>query len=64
VPIYVLLYFPFFSIPSLSFPSIVLLTSTGKTGEPITMSDGSNDAFPPKEVPFLGFTGKFGECGV
>jgi hypothetical protein len=33
---------------------IFLLTSTGQTGEPIFMVDGSNDAFPPKEVPFRG----------
>jgi hypothetical protein len=42
--------------PSLSFPFlfhiIFLLTSTGQTGEPISMVDASNDAFPPKEVPF------------
>jgi hypothetical protein len=31
---------------------IFLLTSTGQTGEPISMDDGRNDAFPPKEVPF------------
>jgi hypothetical protein len=31
---------------------IFLLTSTGQTGEPISMVDGSNDAFSPKEVPF------------
>jgi hypothetical protein len=37
----------------LSFHIIFLLASTGQTGEPITMVDGSNDAFPPKEVPFL-----------
>jgi hypothetical protein len=35
-------------------PIIFLLTSTGQTGEPIFMVDGSNDAFPPKEVPFRG----------
>jgi hypothetical protein len=35
-----------------SFHIIFVLTSTGQTGEPISMVDGSNDAFPPKEVPF------------
>jgi hypothetical protein len=44
--------FPFPFIPFLSFHIIFLLTSTGQTGEPISMVDGSNDAFPPKEVPF------------
>jgi hypothetical protein len=38
--------------PFLSFHIIFLLTSTGQTGTPISMVDGSNDAFPPKEVPF------------
>jgi hypothetical protein len=42
--------FPF--LLSLSFHIIFLLTSTGQTGEPISMVDGSNDAFPPKEVLF------------
>jgi hypothetical protein len=36
----------------LSFHIIFLLTSTGQTGEPISMVDSSNDAFPPKKVPF------------
>jgi hypothetical protein len=39
-------------------PIIFLLTSTGQTGEPIFMVDGSNDAFTPKEVPFLGLIEK------
>jgi hypothetical protein len=39
---------------ALSFHIIFLLTSTGQTGQPISMVDGSNDAFPPKEVPFSG----------
>jgi hypothetical protein len=39
-------------------PIIFLLTSTGQTGEPIFMVDGSNDAFPPKEVPFRGLIEK------
>jgi hypothetical protein len=33
---------------ALSFHIIFLLTSTGQTGEPISMVDGSNDAFPRK----------------
>jgi hypothetical protein len=41
-----------FSIYFLSFHIIFLLTFTGQTGEPISMVEGSNDAFPPKEVPF------------
>jgi hypothetical protein len=40
------------SLLSLSFPIIFLLTSTGQTGKPISMVESSNDAFPPKEVPF------------
>jgi hypothetical protein len=40
------------------FHIIFLLTSTGQTGEPISMVDGSNDAFPPKEVPFRGLIEK------
>jgi hypothetical protein len=45
---------------ALSFPFhiIFLLTSTGQTGKPISMVDGSNDAFPPKEVPFRGLIEK------
>jgi hypothetical protein len=43
---------------SLSFHIIFLLTSTGQTGEPISMVEGSNDAFPPKEVPFWGLAEK------
>jgi hypothetical protein len=49
---------PFFPFPFLSFHIIFLLTSTGQTGEPISMVDGSNDAFPPKEVPFRGLVEK------
>jgi hypothetical protein len=37
---------------SLSFHIIFLLTSTGQTGELISMVEGSNDAFPPKECLF------------
>jgi hypothetical protein len=43
---------------SLSFHIIFLLTSTGQTGEPISMVEGSNDAFPPKEVPCWGLIEK------
>jgi hypothetical protein len=39
-------------IPFIPLYIIFLLTSTGQTGEPISMVDGSNDAFAPKEVPF------------
>jgi hypothetical protein len=51
--------FPSLSSPFLPFPFIFLLTSTGQTGEPMSMVNSSNDAFPPKEVPFLGLTEKF-----
>jgi hypothetical protein len=44
--------FLFLSFPFLSFHIIFLLTSTGRTGKSISMVDDSNDAFPPKEVPF------------
>jgi hypothetical protein len=44
--------------PFYPFHIIFLLTSTGQTGEPISMVDGSNDAFPPKEVPFWGLIEK------
>jgi hypothetical protein len=37
---------------SLSFHIIFLLTSTGQTGKPISMVDGSNDAFSPKDVSY------------
>jgi hypothetical protein len=46
--------FPFHALPFLSFSIIFLLTSTGQTGKPISMVEGSNDAFPSKEVPFRG----------
>jgi hypothetical protein len=42
----------------LASPIIFLLTSTGQTDEPIFMVDSSNDAFPPKEVPFRGLIEK------
>jgi hypothetical protein len=47
---------PFLAFPflSLSFHIIFFLTSSGQTGEPISIVHGSNDAFPPKEVPFRG----------
>jgi hypothetical protein len=48
----------FLSFPFFSFHIIFLLTSTGQTGKPISMIDGSNDAFPPKEVPFQGLCEK------
>jgi hypothetical protein len=48
--------FPFLSF--YPFHIIFLLISTGQTGEPISMVDGSNDAFPSKEVPFWGFIEK------
>jgi hypothetical protein len=44
--------------PFFSFHIIFLLTSTYQTGEPIFLVYGSNDAFPPKEVPFRGLIGK------
>jgi hypothetical protein len=45
--------FPFIPFtPFLSFHIIFSLTSTGQTGKPIFVVDGSNDALPPKEVPF------------
>jgi hypothetical protein len=49
--------------PFLSFHIIFLLTSTGRTGKPISMVDGSNDAFPPKEVPFWVSLKKFDLTG-
>jgi hypothetical protein len=49
-----LLFHPFYP-----FHIIFLLTSTGQTGEPISMVDGSNDAFPPNEMPFWGLIEKF-----
>jgi hypothetical protein len=51
VTFYAWLPFPFLPF-FLSFHIIFLLTSTGQTGKLISMVDGSNDAFPPKEVPF------------
>jgi hypothetical protein len=59
VTFYAWLVAPFFlALLALSFHIIFLLTSTGQTGEPISMLDGSNDAFPPKEVPFRGLIEK------
>jgi hypothetical protein len=34
------------------FHIIFLFTSTSQTGKPISMVEGSNDAYPLKEVPF------------
>jgi hypothetical protein len=57
--------FPFpLSLLSLSFHIIFLLTSTGQTGRPISMVDGANDPFPPKEVPFWGLIEKNWLYGV
>jgi hypothetical protein len=50
--------FPFLSSPFLSFHIIFLLTSTGQTGKPIPMVEGSNDAPPQKEVRFWGLIEK------
>jgi hypothetical protein len=50
--------------PFLPFPHIIfLLTSTGQTGKSISMVDDSNDAFPPKEVPFWVSLRKFEVAG-
>jgi hypothetical protein len=51
-------FYAWLSFPFLSFHIIFLLTSTGQTGGPISMVDGSNDAFPPKEATFWGLTEK------
>jgi hypothetical protein len=51
--------FPF--LLSISFPFLsyyFLAPSTGQTSKPISMVDGSNDAFPAKEVPFWGLIEK------
>jgi hypothetical protein len=50
--------FPFPFLLPLFFHIIFLLTSTGQTDKPISMVEGSNDAFPPKEVPFWGLIEK------
>jgi hypothetical protein len=39
-------------LPFFPFHIIFLLTSTGQTGKPISMVEGSNDVFTPKEVHF------------
>jgi hypothetical protein len=54
--------FPFLSF--YPFHIIFLLTSTGQTGKPISMVEGSNDAFQPKEVPFWGLIEKLRVYGV
>jgi hypothetical protein len=46
------------SFPFLSFHIIFLLTSTGQTEKPISMVEGSNDAFSPKDRPFWGLIEK------
>jgi hypothetical protein len=51
-------FYAWLPLPSLSFHIIFLLTSTSQTGKPISMIDGSNDAFLPKEVPFWGLIEK------
>jgi hypothetical protein len=56
VTFYAWLFFPLLSF--YPFHIIFLLTSTGQTGEPISMADGSNDAFPLKKVPFWGLIEK------
>jgi hypothetical protein len=52
VTFYAWLSFPFLSLPFFSFHPIFMRTSEGQTGEPISMVDGLNDAFAPKEVAF------------
>jgi hypothetical protein len=49
--------------PSLFFHLIFLLASTEQTGTQVSMIDGSNDAFLPKEVPFWGLIEKFESAG-
>jgi hypothetical protein len=44
--------FAFLAFPFLSLHIIFLLTFTAQTGKPICLVEGSNDAFPPKEVSF------------
>jgi hypothetical protein len=51
-------------IPFLSIRIIFLLTSTGQTDEPISMVEGSNDAFPLKEVSFWGLIKKIHLAGL
>jgi hypothetical protein len=51
------------SVPFLSCQIIFLLTSTDQTGKPISIVDGSNNAFPPKEVPFRVSLKKFDFVG-
>jgi hypothetical protein len=49
--------------PFCPFHILFLLTSTGQTGTPISMVEGSNNAFPPNEVPFWGIIEKFDFTG-
>jgi hypothetical protein len=58
-----LLSFLFLSFPFLSFHIISLLTSAGQTGKTISMAEGLNDAFSPKEVPLCGLIEKFDFTG-
>jgi hypothetical protein len=51
--------FPFFP-----FILFFLLTSTGQTGKPIFMVEGSNNALPSEEVPFWGLLGRVSLFGV
>jgi hypothetical protein len=51
-------FYAWLPFPFLSFHITFLLTSTGETGEPMSMVEGSNDAFPPKEVPLWGLIEK------
>jgi hypothetical protein len=48
-------------LPSLCFfpfHIIFLLTTRNQTSKPISMIENSNDALPPKEVPFWGLIGE------
>jgi hypothetical protein len=51
-------FYAWLPFPSLFFPIIFMFTSTGQTGKLISMVEASNDAFPPKEVPFWGLNEK------
>jgi hypothetical protein len=53
----------FLSVLFLPSHIIFLLTSTGKTGKPISMVECSNDTFPLKEVPFRVSLKKFEVAG-
>jgi hypothetical protein len=49
--------------PFPTFHIIFFLTSTSQTGKPISMVESSNDAFPPREVPFWNLVEKFDFTG-